>query len=93
MVEKRPERGNSLVGGAPERTMDVVLKQGLLLLVIGYRRVISPLFSARCRFYPSCSEYARQALEKYGARRGGWLALRRLVRCGPWSQGGLDPLE
>ena len=49
-------------------------------------------FGARCRFYPSCSEYAEQALERHGARRGGALILRRLCRCGPWHPGGYDPV-
>jgi len=57
-----------------------------------YQRVISPGLRASCRFYPSCSEYARQAVEKYGPLRGIWLAARRLLRCGPWHPGGLDPV-
>jgi len=65
----------------------------LMALVQVYRKAISPLFGARCRFYPSCSEYALQALAKYGAWHGSWLALKRLLRCGPWSKGGIDPLE
>lgn len=65
----------------------------LIALVHVYRKAISPLFGARCRFYPSCSEYALQALAKYGARRGSWLAIKRLLRCGPWSKGGIDPLK
>lgn len=46
-----------------------------------------------CRFQPRCSEYAYQAIEKYGILRGGWLGLRRIVKCHPWSKGGLDPLK
>ncbi len=57
-----------------------------------YQRVLSPLLPRRCRFYPSCSEYAAQAVLKHGVFRGGWLALRRLVRCGPWHPGGYDPV-
>ncbi|MEN3009902.1 MAG: membrane protein insertion efficiency factor YidD [Candidatus Bipolaricaulaceae bacterium] len=57
-----------------------------------YQRLLSPLLPRRCRFYPSCSEYAAQALLKYGLLRGGWLALRRLLRCGPWHPGGYDPV-
>lgn len=70
-----------------------MVKRILLALVWTYRRWISPLFPARCRFYPSCSEYALQALQRYGALKGGWLALKRLARCGPWSKGGYDPLK
>lgn len=65
----------------------------LAALVLGYQRWISPWFPARCRFYPSCSQYALQALERYGALKGSWMALKRLVRCGPWSRGGYDPLK
>lgn len=66
----------------------------LLSGLIGlYQRLISPLRPPRCRFYPSCSTYARQALARYGPLRGGVLALWRLLRCGPWSRGGFDPLE
>ncbi len=57
-----------------------------------YQRVLSPLLPRRCRFYPSCSEYARQALLKHGALRGGWLTLKRLCKCGPWHPGGNDPV-
>jgi len=64
----------------------------LALLIRGYQRVLSPLLPSRCRFYPSCSEYARQALLKHGALRGSWLALRRLLKCGPWHPGGHDPV-
>ena len=57
-----------------------------------YQRVISPGLPASCRFYPSCSEYARQAIEKHGPVRGTWLAALRLLRCGPWHPGGPDPV-
>ncbi|MEU6264363.1 membrane protein insertion efficiency factor YidD [Saccharopolyspora shandongensis] len=57
-----------------------------------YRKVISPLLPPSCRFYPSCSTYAVEALTVHGLFRGGWLTLRRLLRCGPWHPGGLDPV-
>ena len=60
--------------------------------VRAYRWFVRPLLPAACRFHPSCSEYAEQALERYGAWRGSWLALRRLCRCAPWHPGGYDPL-
>jgi uncharacterized protein len=60
--------------------------------VKGYRWCVSPLLGPACRFYPSCSEYAEQALAKHGAWRGSWLALKRVCRCGPWHGGGYDPL-
>jgi hypothetical protein len=57
-----------------------------------YQRWISPLFPPSCRFYPSCSAYAVEALTVHGAVRGSWLTVRRLLRCGPWHPGGLDPV-
>ncbi len=57
-----------------------------------YQRFVSPLLGPRCRYYPSCSEYARQAIERFGTLRGGWLALRRVCRCHPLTAGGLDPV-
>ena len=57
-----------------------------------YQVTVRPLLPRACRFYPSCSEYAAEALERHGACRGSWLAARRLVRCGPWHPGGCDPV-
>lgn len=57
-----------------------------------YRYAISPLLGQRCRFHPSCSAYAIEALDKYGIAKGTWLAARRLCRCHPWHPGGFDPL-
>jgi putative membrane protein insertion efficiency factor len=62
----------------------------LVALLRAYRLVISPLYGQRCRYYPSCSAYALGAVETHGAVRGGWLALRRLGRCHPWTPGGVD---
>jgi putative membrane protein insertion efficiency factor len=63
----------------------------LLLRAIGfYRRAISPALPARCRFYPSCSAYAADAITVHGAGRGSWLAVRRILKCGPWHPGGVD---
>ena len=64
----------------------------LIALVRFYRGVISPVLPRRCRFVPSCSEYAAEALEKHGALWGSWLSLHRIVRCGPWTDGGYDPV-
>lgn len=64
----------------------------VILLVRGYRYLISPLLGNHCRFHPSCSQYAETAVREHGVLRGGWLALRRLARCHPWHAGGIDPV-
>ena len=64
----------------------------LILLVRAYRWLISPVLPQACRFHPSCSSYAEEALRRHGAWRGGWLATRRICRCGPWHPGGCDPV-
>ena len=64
----------------------------LLLLVRIYRYCISPMLPPACRFHPSCSEYAEEALCVHGGLRGGWLAARRVCRCNPWNAGGVDPV-
>lgn len=66
------------------------MKWLLIGLARGYQLVISPLLGPTCRYYPSCSAYAVQALQVHGAFRGSWLAVRRLLRCHPWSPGGVD---
>ncbi len=62
------------------------------LPVHGYRLLLSPWIGHGCRFQPSCSAYALQALERHGAVRGGWLAARRVARCNPWGGDGYDPV-
>ena len=69
-----------------------MMKRLLLLLIRFYRRVLSPLKPACCRFYPTCSEYALQAIAEYGALRGGLLSIRRILRCNPFCRGGYDPV-
>lgn len=64
----------------------------LMLLIRGYRYLISPLLGSHCRFYPTCSHYALDAIEHHGALKGTWLAGARLLRCHPWHPGGYDPV-
>ncbi len=63
-----------------------------LFLITLYQKLLSPLLPRTCRFYPSCSEYAKQAIQKYGLWRGSWLAIQRISRCHPGNPGGLDPV-
>ena len=65
----------------------------LVSLITVYRTCISPFFPPTCRFYPTCSEYSIQAILKYGAFKGSWLAIYRILRCHPFSKGGYDPLK
>lgn len=69
-----------------------MMRRALVLFVRAYQTGISPLLPPSCRYYPSCSAYAIEALEKYGALRGGWLAIRRIFRCHPFRPGGFDPV-
>ncbi|HKU68646.1 MAG TPA: membrane protein insertion efficiency factor YidD [Candidatus Baltobacteraceae bacterium] len=66
--------------------------RGALLLLRAYKRFVSPLLPPACRFYPTCSEYAAQAIAKHGLARGGILAAKRLVKCNPLHPGGFDPV-
>ena len=68
------------------------MRRLLILSVRSYKYLISPFLGQCCRFYPSCSSYAIDAIETHGTMRGGWLALRRLLRCHPWHEGGVDPV-
>ncbi|QYF95437.1 membrane protein insertion efficiency factor YidD [Massilia sp. PAMC28688] len=64
----------------------------LVWILRGYQLAISPMLGQNCRFYPSCSQYAIEALRAHGAGRGSWLAARRVCRCHPWTDGGHDPV-
>lgn len=68
------------------------MRGALILVIRGYQLWISPLLPSACRYYPTCSGYAVEAIEKYGAVNGSWLAVRRIARCHPFHSGGYDPV-
>ncbi len=68
------------------------MKRILMAIILFYQKQISPFLGKNCRFSPTCSQYALQAIQKYGALRGGWLTLRRILRCNPFCKGGYDPV-
>lgn len=68
------------------------MKNLILWLINSYRLFISPLFAPSCRYHPTCSKYALEAVERFGAMRGSWLAIKRILRCHPFHPGGYDPV-
>jgi putative membrane protein insertion efficiency factor len=84
----RPPVGRASGFGQIARVPSLVLQ----LAIRGYQVALSPLLPPACRYYPTCSNYAVQAIEKYGALRGGWMAARRIGRCHPFAPGGYDPV-
>jgi uncharacterized protein len=68
------------------------MRHVLKILIRAYQLVLSPLLGPRCRFYPSCSHYAIEAIESHGALRGSWLSAKRICRCHPFHPGGFDPV-
>ena len=68
------------------------MKRALLKVIRFYQTAVSPLFPPRCRFIPTCSQYGLEAIERFGALKGGLLTLWRILRCNPWSRGGYDPV-
>jgi uncharacterized protein len=68
------------------------MRRFLLLLIRCYKLLLSPFVGQHCRFYPSCSTYAQEAIIEHGAIKGSWLAARRLSKCHPWHEGGIDPV-
>jgi hypothetical protein len=71
---------------------EMAMKMILIFFIRAYQKLISPLLPPSCRFFPSCSEYACQAIVKYGALKGMWLGTKRILRCHPWHAGGFDPV-
>lgn len=74
------------------RTGHTPVRWLLLRLIRGYQKLISPLFGANCRYYPTCSRYTYEAIELHGAIKGSWLGVRRIARCHPFHEGGVDPV-
>jgi uncharacterized protein len=72
--------------------MKYILGKIFLLIIRFYQYVISPYFPASCRYTPSCSAYGAEALQKYGAYKGGWLTIKRIFSCNPWGGSGYDPV-
>ena len=69
------------------------MKKILILIIRFYKKYLSPLKGPSCRFYPTCSEYALEAISKYGALKGGFLSIKRILKCHPFNKGGDDPVK
>ena len=91
-TEPARETENSVIEKPRTGDETGILARIMMAALRNYRRWISPMLGENCRFYPSCSQYAEQAIESYGPLRGSWLAVRRLSRCHPFHEGGLDPV-
>lgn len=74
------------------RKIEGLLGKAMILLIRAYRLFFSPWIGQQCRFHPTCSAYAIEAIQRHGAVRGAWLAAKRLGRCHPWHEGGVDPV-
>ena len=72
--------------------MQTIFKYVLIIPIKGYRLILSPILGPSCRFQPTCSSYALEALEKHGLIRGTWLTIKRLAKCHPWGDYGIDPV-
>ena len=92
MSAKQDGRTELAAHAIPAPQGPAVVTRVLMAAVTGYRRFISPLLPPRCRFEPSCSAYALEALQVHGAARGLWLAMARIARCHPFNPGGYDPV-
>ena len=91
MCECKPEQSTNLPGEGEPAAVGPV-GGGAAVAAGFYRRLISPLLGPRCRYVPTCSTYAVEAVQRHGALRGSWLTLKRLLRCHPFAEGGYDPV-
>ena len=69
-----------------------MMRKIFILPIWAYRYFLSPFLGSNCRYYPSCSAYAQESIERFGVIKGGWMATRRITRCHPWHEGGYDPV-
>lgn len=69
------------------------MRKIIIFLIEKYQKYISPILGNNCKYYPTCSEYAKQAIEKYGAFKGSFYGIKRILKCNPFSKGGYDPLK
>lgn len=88
--ERKPGGGPAAPSG---RWPGILARRLCLAMIRFYQLVVSPLLPPSCRFTPTCSQYAQEAITRYGVRRGGYLALKRILRCHPFSSGGFDPVK
>ncbi len=91
-TDARERKGAAIASKNPRESAKTFGAWCLLAFVQFYKIFFSPFLGGACKFYPSCSNYAQEAIELHGARRGGWLALKRLGRCRPFTKGGFDPV-
>ena len=70
-----------------------MMKKIMILLIRGYQIFLSQLLGSNCRFTPTCSQYAIEAIRKYGVLKGGWMSIKRICKCHPWHPGGYDPVK
>jgi putative membrane protein insertion efficiency factor len=75
-----------------QSTRKFAVRTVFLVLIRFYQRFISPLLGSNCRYYPTCSHYTYEAIDRYGVLKGGWLGIKRISRCHPWHEGGYDPV-
>lgn len=79
-------------GGLQFQSVGESMRIITLALIRFYQRFISPMLGSNCRFYPTCSSYTYQAIDKYGVAKGSWMGFKRILRCNPWNKGGFDPV-